>query len=228
MTGQSNRHLALPFLLPYALYVALASVPTEWLGRESSYVARLVVAGAALAWAWRRLGPLTGPRSPLVSVAVGVVAGLLGTVVWVALLTPFAAAGAPWTGTAYWLRFVAAGALVPVFEEVAMRGYVLRFLVQWEDARRAEAEDPFGEAWERRRVQDVAPGRATAWAVVLSSVVFALGHASAEMPAAFVYGALMAALWIVRKDLLACIVAHAATNVALALWVRTTGAWELW
>jgi membrane protease YdiL (CAAX protease family) len=228
VSGPRNRQLALPYLLPYALYVALASVPPSWLGREASYAARLVVVGATLAWAWRRLRPLTGPRAPLVSVAAGVAAGLLGTVVWVALLAPFVGPGDPWGDTAFWLRFVAAGALVPVFEEVAMRGYVLRFLVQWQEARRAGADDPFGEAWERRSIRDAPPGAATLAAVLLSSAVFALGHAPAEMPAAFAYGALMAALWIVRKDLLSCIAAHATTNVSLALWVRATDAWGYW
>jgi hypothetical protein len=228
VTGPSNRRLALPFLLPYALYVALASVPASWLGREANYAARLVAAGVALAWAWRQLRPFTGPRAPLVSVAVGAAVGLLGTVVWIVLLRPFVGPGDPWGDTAFWLRFVAAGALVPVFEEVAMRGYVLRFLVQWQDARRARAGDPFGEAWENRSIRDVAPGASTAAALLLSSAVFALGHAPAEMPAAFAYGALMAALWIVRKDLLSCIAAHATTNIALALWVRATDAWGYW
>jgi hypothetical protein len=38
----------------------------------------------------------------------------------------------------------------------------------------------------------------------------------------------MAALWIVRKDLLSCIVAHAVTNLGLGLYVRATGSWALW
>ena len=38
----------------------------------------------------------------------------------------------------------------------------------------------------------------------------------------------MAALWIARKDLLSCVVAHAVANLALALWVWTSGRFELW
>jgi hypothetical protein len=38
----------------------------------------------------------------------------------------------------------------------------------------------------------------------------------------------MAGLWIWRADLLACVVAHGTTNLALALWVRHAGAWSLW
>ena len=38
----------------------------------------------------------------------------------------------------------------------------------------------------------------------------------------------MAGLWIVRRDLLSCIVAHGVTNVVLACYVRATGAWALW
>ena len=61
-----------------------------------------------------------------------------------------------------------------------------------------------------------------------ATMVFAAGHAPAEWLAASAYGLVMATLWIVRKDLLSCVLAHAATNVALALYVIANGRWELW
>ena len=61
-----------------------------------------------------------------------------------------------------------------------------------------------------------------------SSVLFALGHAPHEWVAAVAYGLLMAGLWILRKDLLSCVVAHAVTNLALGVYVQYTGRWELW
>ncbi len=232
MTGTPslpNRSLALPFLLPYLAYVAVASIPGDWLAREANYGLRILLAGAALAWGWRRIGPLRGPRSPLLSVAIGTGAGLVGTVLWILLLLPFVAReGAPWGASAFWLRFAAAGLLVPVFEELAMRGYVLRVAVQWGEARRAGSADPLAEALERRSLRDLAPGAATTFAVLVSTLVFALGHNLREIPAALVYGLLMAGLWITRKDLLSCIAAHAATNIALAVYVRSSGSWGLW
>ncbi|MGQ0614100.1 MAG: CPBP family glutamic-type intramembrane protease [Planctomycetaceae bacterium] len=232
MTGEpspSNRSLALPFLLPYVAYVAVASIPADWLGREANYGIRILLAGAALAWGWRRIGPLRGPRSPLLSVATGAGVGLLGTVLWILLLLPFVTReGDAWAARAFWLRFAAAGLLVPLFEELAMRGYVLRVAVQWGEARRAGSADPLADALERRSLRDLAPGAATLFAVTVSTLLFALGHNPREMPAAVVYGLLMAGLWITRKDLLSCIAAHAATNLSLALYARSSASWGLW
>jgi membrane protease YdiL (CAAX protease family) len=118
--------------------------------------------------------------------------------------------------------------LVPVFEELAMRGYVLGFFLQWEQAARARERDPFGEALDRCSIHELPAGAATPLAVAASSLVFMAGHATVEYPAAFAYGLLMGAVWIVRKDLLSCIVAHAVTNFALGLYVRATGSWALW
>jgi hypothetical protein len=38
----------------------------------------------------------------------------------------------------------------------------------------------------------------------------------------------MAALWIVRRDLIAPIAAHAATNLVLYVYIFLTGSWGLW
>jgi membrane protease YdiL (CAAX protease family) len=74
----------------------------------------------------------------------------------------------------------------------------------------------------------VAPGAASLLSVAASTALFALGHRAPEMPAAVAYGLLMAGLWVVRRDLLSCVAAHATTNVALALYVRETGSWGVW
>ncbi len=204
-----NSQLALPYFLPYFVYVACAALP---LAHAPSYGLRLLLTGAALLYSWRFYQGIRGPRSPLGSVVAGFGAGLLGTALWVLLLIE--QPGEPWDDTAFLLRLFAAGLFVPVFEEMALRGFVLRYLVQMGGA-------PGG-------VHAVAPGAWTWRAVLVSSVAFALGHRLHEMAAAVAYGLLMALLWIVRRDLLGCIVAHATTNVTLAFYVRATGAWGLW
>lgn len=72
-------------------------------------------------------------------------------------------------------------------------------------------------------MSEVSPG-AWSWAAVgISILAFTSGHAVHEWPAALAYGLLMAGLWINRKDLIACITAHAVTNIALACFVYATG-----
>ena len=72
-----NRRHALPYLLPYALYVAVASIPATWLDRTANYGLRLLLVGAALAWGVRRVRGWTGPANTIASIGVGAVAGLL-------------------------------------------------------------------------------------------------------------------------------------------------------
>lgn len=221
-----NQDLLLPYALPYLLYLGLAALP---LTREASYGLRIAVCAAALAFFWRRYLPLLGPCSPAGSVAAGLLAGLLGMGVWVALLLPFAPEAADaWEPPSFALRLLASAAVVPLLEELLMRGYLLRLLVQWDEGRRAGEPAPLARALSEHSVAEITPGAWTLLAVAGSTLVFTAGHAPAEWLAAAGYGVLMAALWIVRKDLLSCVVAHGATNVALALTVWSTGRWELW
>ena len=225
-----NRDLLIAYLLPYFAYLGPGLLPAGTLSPLADYAVRIAATAAALAWGWRRLPKLTGPGSPAVSVGVGILAGLAGTVLWVALKQPFVAATVPAWGEAAWAaRLVASGLLVPIFEEFAMRGLVLRLVLQWQEARAAGAEKPLDEVLDRRSVNDVAPGAWSPLAVAVSTLLFMASHDLAtEWPAAAAYGALMASLWIVRRDLLSCVVAHAVTNLVLACYVRATGAWALW
>lgn len=225
-----NRDLLLAYLLPYFAYLGPGLLPDSMLSPLADYGLRILATTAALAWGWRRFPKLTGPGSPAASVGVGVAAGIAGTGLWVALKEPFVAGTVPAWGDAIWAaRLAASGFLVPIFEELAMRGLLLRGVVQWQEARAAGAEKPLEEVLDRRSVNEIAPGAWTPLAVALSTLVFMASHDPAtEWPAAAAYGALMAGLWIVRRDLLSCIVAHGVTNLALACYVRATGAWALW
>jgi membrane protease YdiL (CAAX protease family) len=225
----SNWAVLFSYVLPYFVYVGVLSIPESAIPKPVAYGLATVASAAALARGWRWYLPLRGPRSPVVSVVVGVAAGLLGTALWILIKDPFYDdAGEAWAPAAFWGRLVASSTVVPVFEELLFRGLVLLGAVQWDEARRAGSRDALGEALHDRSVRDVAPGSWTGAAVAISTLTFAAGHAPGEWPAATVYGLLMVALWVTRRDLLSCVVAHAATNLSLALWVRTTGEWTLW
>lgn len=227
--AMTNKELLFTYVVPYVAFVAIASLPRSWLSFEWNYAVRLLVVVPLLIFAWRYYTSLTGPKNPLVSAVVGTFAGILGTVLWIVLLQPFTSSeGEPWSRAAFTLRLMTAGLVVPVFEELLMRGYVLRLALQWDLARKAGQEDPFGKAFYESSINQVSPGSWSVPAVIISSFVFALGHQTREWPAAVVYGLLMAALWITRKDLLSCMVAHGTTNIALALYVWMTQQWKLW
>lgn len=226
----TNRQLILPYAAPYLAYVGIAALLPDSITAEYNYLLRLIVVPALLCWAWRWYCPLKGPRSPLGSVLVGACAGLVGLILWIALLSPFVKPGdtPPWSTQAFVLRLLSAGLLVPIFEELMMRGFVFRLAWQWDQARTNQEKDPLHLALDLRSINTVAPGTWSWAAVGLSTVAFASGHTLPEGPASIAYGLLMAFLWIYRKDLLTCITAHAVTNIGLAWYVFATGKWQYW
>ena len=224
-----NRRLLLAYATPYFVYVGIASLFADHFSIELIYALRLLVVPGLIVWAWRWYVPLKGPKSPWTSVVTGTVAGLAGAAFWIVLLWPFAVKQVePWTDLAFVLRLVAAGMIVPVFEEFLMRGFILRLTVQWNNARKEGNKNPLGVALDDRSVIGVKPGAWTGWAIAISTIAFTVGHHIREWPAAMVFGLLMAFLWIYRKDLLSCVTAHSVANIALALFVRATGNWRLW
>lgn len=227
--GTSNADLLFPYLLPYVAYVGIAAL-AGGMGAVADYSLRIVVTGALLVFLWKRYQPVRGPRSARGSAGVGVLAGLLGVAVWIALVLPFQAPdeGIPFAAPEFLLRLAAASLIVPFVEELLFRGYVLGVIEQWQDARREGAPQPLSVALDRRSVHDIRPGAWTGLAVVLSAGAFALGHSPVHWAAAFAYGLLMAGLWILRRDLVAPIVAHAVTNLVLYVYVFYSGSWGLW
>lgn len=225
----SNWAVLFQYVLPYFAYVGVLSLPESVLPKPAAYAVATIVCIAALAYGWRWYLPLRGPGSPAVSVLVGIAAGVFGTALWVAIKAPFyESGGEPWAPAAFWGRVIASSTVVPVFEELLFRGFVMLLFVQWDHRRRAGSKDPLGDALHDHSVRDLPAGSWTPAAVAISTLAFAAGHAPGEWPAATAYGLLMAGLWIGRKDLLSCVVAHATTNLTLGLWVLRTGQWTLW
>ncbi len=231
LSNLKNKSLLLPFLAPYAVYILSGILLDGPLSRQWGYAARIVCTGIAIIWVWKYYLPLQGPKSNWVSVIVGIIAGAGGCVLWVVLKKPFIhEAGKVWSDDGFVLRVVASGLLVPIFEEQFIRGYILRAAYQWDMARkRKEKEhDPFVVVMEKESVYDVPPGAWTFAAVIISTVAFTMGHNPSEWLACIAFSLIMVFLWVVRKDLLSCIVAHAVTNITLAFYIKSTGKWGLW
>lgn len=226
----TNRSLLLPYAVPYLAYVGIASVLGDLIPVEFNYLLRIILCSCLLAWAWKWYIPLSGPKSTLTSVVVGIPAGFAGLLIWIVLLTPFTpeSDSSSWSATGFLLRLTAATLLVPVIEEVLMRGFIFRLAHQWWEERKKKQTDPLVTALDERSVNEALPDSWSWMAVLVSTLVFVIGHHLYEWPAAAAYGLLMASLLILRKDLVCCITAHAVTNLSLALYVAQTGSYHLW
>jgi len=217
---------AVPYLLPLILTIGVAMLTAPFAGGfHAAYPVRVIVVALAIWWYRDRIGSalagfshapglsyLTGLSWP--SVGLGVLCGVL----WIVLTPRDHAADAaiaghlrslPTTALTVWLLFRVAGAVitVPLAEELAFRGYLLRKLI----ASNFES----------------VPFDAFTWtSFIISSVAFGALHQS--WIAGVIAGGLFALAMYRRGRLADAIAAHATANALLAIYVIATGCWSLW
>jgi len=148
----------------------------------------------------------------------GLAAGILGFALWILaarLLTttsgmPAALQALPTAWRTLWIlaRIVGAAAIVPLAEELAYRGYLLRRLV---------ARDFAAQSFQKVGI----------WPLLASAVVFGLVHGAMWLPGIAV-GVIYGALVIRTGRIGEAVCAHATTNALLAAAVLTAGQWQLW
>lgn len=205
-----------PYLMPFltilgaAMFTRAFSAGFEWL-----YPVRFVAAVAALwifrakyralDWRFGWFGPVIGVLVFAMWMALDAISGSHadnGTAAGIAQL--------PASARLAWLlcRMLAAVATVPIAEELAFRGFLLRRLIS-------------------RDFDLVDFRRFTYTAVVISSVVFGVLHGGRWI-AGTVAGALYAAAMLRRGRIGEAVVAHATTNALIAAWVLVRGDWYLW
>jgi CAAX prenyl protease-like protein len=213
-------YLALSTLEGYLPAAAAGGGPSP-LWYPLAYTAKVVVV-AVLIWAcrvtWRDLSPWPRPGA----IALALATGLLVTVAWVGLdghYPTFGAVGGtraafnpnvlPREARAAFVtvRLLGLVVLVPVFEELFWRSFLLRWLIS----------DDFTR---------VPIGGVTPLAAAGSSVLFGLVHP--EWLPAVLTG--LAWAWLLKQtgSLGACVISHATANLALGLYVLATGQWKFW
>lgn len=164
--------------------------------------------------------------------ASGFLAGIFGAMIWIGTshwtltcvlgdllpkwlvadqriaFNPFAAIEASWGVYAFLaIRLFGLVVTVPLVEEVFWRGFLMRYLID--------------EDFER-----VPIGQLTLFSFSAVTMFFALVHP--EFIAAIIWGAGINILLLKTKNLSACVIAHAVTNLLLGVYVLTTSRWELW
>jgi len=201
-----------PFLaiLAAAMISRAASAGFEWL-----YPLRFAAAGIAL-WFFRAKYKELDWHFGLPSV----LAGIAVFAMWLGLdslsgahpdsLIASGLGALPVPARVGWLviRTAAAVVTVPIAEELAFRGFLIRRLL--------------GADFE-----SLSPRAYTLWPVVLSSLAFGLMHGDRWL-AGTMAGACYAFAFLRRGRIGDAVVAHATTNALLAVWVLTSGRWYLW
>jgi exosortase E/protease (VPEID-CTERM system) len=207
-TGNATAPYLMPFLaiLGAAMISRAMSADFEWF-----YPLRVAAAAGAI-WYFRRSYRDLNWASSWFAAA----AGASVFAIWIALeprgssAMPSALLYASNAGRFSWvaLRIVGAVALVPVAEELAFRGFLLR---------RLAAVDFESLDW-----------RAFSWMpFLISSVAFGILHGERWL-AGTIAGAIFALVQLRRGRIGDAIVAHAVANALVAVWVLLSGNWQLW
>jgi uncharacterized protein len=117
--------------------------------------------------------------------------------------------------SAYWttlvLRFLRAVVVVAWVEEIFWRGFLMRFICDWE-----------GDYWKQPF------GRAHWLSYLLVTGLFILAHGQLDYAAALIYGSLTYLLCVWSKSLGACVAMHATANFLMGLYIMKTGNYGLW
>ena len=203
----------LPYVVPMAIYSAFLLVQTNanllWV-----YPAKVVAVAAALIYFRKEYEELR-PGFSLLAVIVGLVA----IAIWIGIDPYYPKHG---SGAAFdpatisslaqrnmflTFRIVGAVIVVPVMEELFWRAFLIRWLVK---------ED----------FKSVPLGTFTGLSFGVTVALFGAEHN--EWLAGLICGALYNWLYYKRKDVFSCVVAHAVSNAALAVWVLSRGDWKFW
>lgn len=203
----------LPYLVPMGIYMAFLLVQTNgnllWV-----YPSKIVAVAAALIY-FRDTYEELRPGFSLLAVIVGLVA----IVIWIGIdpFYPKFGSGAAFDPTTIpslaqrnlFLAFRVVGAVivVPVMEELFWRAFLIRWLVN---------ED----------FKSVPVGTFTGLSFAVTVGMFGAEHT--QWLAGLICGALYNWLYYKRKDVFACVIAHAVSNAGLAAWVLARGDWKFW
>ncbi len=202
------------YLLPLLAILAAGMVSHAASGKfETLYPLRLLAALLALLYCWPSLRSVDWRCSWRgIGCGIAVFALWLGAAQWLARSAPMpeGLAGLPPVGRNLWIlaRALAGILTVPIAEELAYRGYLMRRV------RSADFETlPFS-----------AVGLS---GVLVSSLAFGIAHGAWWLPG--VVAGLAYAVLLRRTGRLGeAIAAHATTNALIAVWVLGLQQWQLW
>ena len=219
---------ALVRIVPFALFIAVLALRGLFSAGDASMpgvdlrwlygVQVLAALVPMLLWhrAYRELGVgRLSAHGLLSSIVVGTGIFLL----WIAPAAPWMELGRPQTsfvpeeagGSLRWdlvaVRCAGAVLIVPVMEELFWRSFLLRWI-------------------DRRDFLVVAPGATSWFSIAATSAVFALAHTL--WLAGLVAGLSYALVYRRLGNLWYAVLAHATTNLLLAIWVIDRRAWSYW
>jgi len=216
-------------VLPFAAYMGLIIVfdllkpfvPTGAIADNFTaitYPVKILAAAGILVYYWKSYDELRFAELKGVHVMGALLTGVVVFVLWINMDWDFATLGSSDSydpgilpGNTFYafiaLRMAGTALVVPLFEEIFWRSFVLRYIINQD-------------------FTAVKIGAFTLSSFIISSLLFGSEHYLwlAGIMAGVFYNLLL--YW--SRNLYACIIAHGVTNLLLGIYVLRTGSWQFW
>jgi len=191
-------------IIPFILYII---IPFMIKDQFLSYILKIIIVGGILIFFWDKykIRWKTNYSFPIM-------AGLVIFIVWVGLegsypLLGESSAYVPLSFAHVIAKLVGMVLLAPVIEELFVRNYLHRFMINTE-------------------YEKVKHGTFTWPAFLITTAFFGLAHS--RWLVGLITGVILNFVYYRQKNIGSCIVAHYAANLALAIFVLLTASWSLW
>ena len=207
-----------PYITPFAIYIVF-SLPGSYFesGAYWLYPVKTLAVAAAL-WYFRESYPELRTRLRPAALLTAVATGLLVFVIWIlpeglyphlgeSQFNPFIFQNSYIFATLVAFRLIGAVLVIPLFEELFWRSFLLRWVINPDFKR-------------------VALGQFTWLSFLVVTLFFGLEHH--RWLVGLAAGAIYNLLLYRHKNLWSCIAAHSVTNLALAIYVLQTVQWSFW
>lgn len=208
----------LPYILPFALYIGLSMLGAQFEnGMYFMYPVKTIAVAASLIY-FRKSYVELNKKLTVSLFLISAFVGLVVFIIWVAPegliptlgvseFNPYVFENQNWTYFSIAFRLIGAALVVPVFEELFWRSFLIRWIVDQD-------------------FKKIPLGKFTWLSFVLTIIFFGFEHHrwAVGIAAGLIYNGLL--YW--RKDLWACIIAHGITNLALGIYVLITQQWSFW
>ncbi len=182
------------------------------------YTIKITAVVGVLIYFWRSYDELRMEKIEAVNIVYAVIIGIIVFVLWINMDWKFATMGTPaiydphklsqnWFYAFVVIRMIGTSLVVPIFEEIFWRSFILRYIINSDFA-------------------SVKIGMFTWASFLISSLLFGLEHYF--WLAGIMAGILYNILLYKTKHINYCILAHGITNFLLGIYVLITASWRFW
>ncbi len=224
------RELLFPYLMPYLIFVAVATLSAGIISTQWEQAFKFVCTAAVMTWFFKsyRFGPFSISHAAIALACLPAALGL-----WIGPLylfyhyelfeVPVETIEAVSYSLTFGLKLINSVVLVALFEELFIRVYLMSWFYQASVLRSSKGiVDAILETFDQCPLKLNIPP-INSFSVMLTTFIFTAGHHLYEYPSAAAYFLFTTWIYLRTGSLWVCILIHGLTNLAIVLLARFAG-----